>query len=191
MACGRFRFALVGWALTLAFVDSAALRAQLASKELPAMATRQDEFDMGANARAVDRVMSEALGGYPVNYGFVPQTVSYDGDPFDVLILGPALAGGTIVRGVIVGLFVMEDEKGPDAKVVVSPMDENGHSRDELSSQVRDEIAGYFSRYKEGEPGKFSKVSGWGSVAEGRDHVVTTHAFFLECRNRVGTTCRI
>ena len=69
------------------------------------------EFRMDANARAVNRVMPATLGGYPVNYGFVPQTVSYDGDPFDALVLGPALPGGRLVRGVIVGLMEMEDER--------------------------------------------------------------------------------
>jgi hypothetical protein len=73
---------------------------------------RKWELDMGGNARAIDRVIPERVGGYPVNYGFVPQTVSYDGDPFDALMLGPPLAGGTTVRGVVVGVMYMEDEKG-------------------------------------------------------------------------------
>jgi hypothetical protein len=81
---------------------------------------RKWEFDMGANRRAVDRVLPEDVGGYPVNYGFVPQTVSYDGDPFDVLVLGPPIDGGTLVRGVVVGVMRMEDEKGLDSKVVLS-----------------------------------------------------------------------
>ena len=50
---------------------------------------------MGANRRAMDRTIPAEVGGYPVNYGFVPQTVSYDGDPFDVLVLGPPIEGGT------------------------------------------------------------------------------------------------
>ena len=62
--------------------------------EIPRGERRKWEFDMRANALAIDRVMPEEVGGYPVNYGFVPQTVSYDGDPFDVLVLGPALPGG-------------------------------------------------------------------------------------------------
>ena len=63
--------------------------------EIPRDDRRKWEFDMAANARAIDRMMPETLGGYPVNYGFVPQTVSYDGDPFDVLVLGPPLTGGS------------------------------------------------------------------------------------------------
>ena len=72
------------------------------------------ELDMAANARRIDRMMPESIGGYPVNYGFVPQTISYDGDPFDALVLGPPIPGGQTVRGIVVGLMYMEDEKGPD-----------------------------------------------------------------------------
>jgi inorganic pyrophosphatase len=152
---------------------------------------RKYEFDMSLNRRAIDRVISEKVGGYPVNYGFVPQTISYDGDPFDILVLGPALPGGEIVRGVIVGLMYMEDEKGLDSKVVLSPVAADGRARYDLTPQLRDEIAGYFRRYKQDEPGKFSKVPGWGTVAEGREFLTTTHAFFRECPKHAGTVCRV
>jgi inorganic pyrophosphatase len=152
---------------------------------------RKFEFDMKKNARAIDRVMPEKIGGYPVNYGFVPQTISYDGDPFDILVLGPALRGGSLVRGVVVGLMQMEDEKGLDSKVVVSPLGRDGRPLYELTPAIRDEIAGYFRRYKEGEPGKFSKVPGWGSVADGRDFVAVTHAFFKNCRQTSNTDCTL
>ena len=78
---------------------------------------RKWEFDMRANVRAIDRMIPIDIGGYPVNYGFVPQTISYDGDPFDVLVLGPEIPGGSLVRGVIVGVMFMEDEKGVESKV--------------------------------------------------------------------------
>ena len=152
---------------------------------------RKYEFDMSRNMRAIDRVIPEAVGGYPVNYGFVPQTVSYDGDPFDVLVLGPPLPGGEMVRGVIVGLMQMEDEKGPDSKVVLSPIGPDGSATSALTAKDRDEIADFFRKYKQGEPGKFSKVPGWGSVADGRNHVTTTHAFFRECRQHIGASCRV
>ena len=58
---------------------------------------RKWEFDMRANRRAIDRMIPTSIGGYPVNYGFVPQTVSYDGDPFDALVLGPPLPDGRFV----------------------------------------------------------------------------------------------
>lgn len=159
--------------------------------EIPRGDRRKYEFDMSRNTRAIDRVMSKEVGGYPVNYGFVPQTVSYDGDPFDVLVLGPPLPGGEIVRGVIVGLMYMEDEKGLDSKVVLSPITRDGRARYPLTPQIREEIGDYFRRYKQGEPGKSSKVPGWGTVAEGRDFVTTTHAFFRECPKYARTACRV
>jgi inorganic pyrophosphatase len=149
------------------------------------------EFDMRANQRAIDRVIPEAVGGYPVNYGFVPQTVSYDGDPFDALVLGPALAGGALVRGTVVGLMQMEDEKGLDSKVVLSTSTPDGSPAYGLDGAERARIADYFRRYKDHQPGAFSKVPGWGTVADGRDFVSTAHAFFLACRDRVGLACDV
>jgi inorganic pyrophosphatase len=159
--------------------------------EIPRGERRKYEFDMSRNTRVIDRVMSEQVGGYPVNYGFVPQTVSYDGDPFDALVLGPALPGGEIVRGVIVGVMYMEDEKGLDSKVVVSTVAADGRAKHDLTPQVLDEIADYFRRYKQGEPGKFSKVGGWGTVAEGQELVATTHAFFRKCRQYAAAACHL
>jgi len=152
---------------------------------------RKWEFAMGSNARAIDRVMPPEIGPYPVNYGFVPQTVSYDGDPFDALVLGPPIPGGHLVRGVIVGLMAMEDEKGWDAKVVLSVAGPQSGSPLRLTEADQQEIGSYFRRYKQGEPGKFSRVPGWGSIADGRAHVETTHAFFLQCRQLSGAACRL
>lgn len=151
---------------------------------------RKWEFRIAANRRAVDRMIPEQVGGYPVNYGFVPQTVSYDGDPFDVLVLGPPIAGGRIVRGVIVGLMLMEDEKGYDAKVVMSRATD-GRPDYQLTDRNRHEIADYFDRYKLFEVGKFSRVPGWGTIDEGLALVKMTHAFFEECRKVSAPTCRV
>jgi inorganic pyrophosphatase len=158
--------------------------------EIPRGERTKWEFDMRANARAVDRVMPVELGGYPVNYGFVPQTVSYDGDPFDGLVLGPPLAGAAIVHGVIVGLLLMEDEKGLDSKVVVSLV-AGGRPQHALTDEARREMADFFDRYKRHEPGQFSRFLGWGTIEEGRRIVRTTHAFFKECGPRAGAECRI
>lgn len=152
---------------------------------------RKWEFDMATNAPAIDRVIPEEIGGYPVNYGFVPQTVSYDGDPFDALVLGPPLATGDVVRGVIVGLMYMEDEKGLDSKVVLSPLNDDGRPRYQLDEAARKRIAEYFRHYKRWEAGKFSKVPGWGPVADGRAHVEVTHAFFQQCRARAESACSV
>jgi inorganic pyrophosphatase len=152
---------------------------------------RKWEFNMAANARAIDRMMPADVGGYPVNYGFVPQTVSYDGDPFDALVLGPPIEGGRLVRGAIVGLLLMEDEKGDDGKVVLSTIGADGRPVHRLSDDTKREIAEYFRKYKLHEAGKFSKVPGWGSVADGLALVNTTHAFFRECRQASSAPCRV
>jgi inorganic pyrophosphatase len=152
---------------------------------------RKWELDMRTNARAIDRIMPEPVGGYPVNYGFVPQTVSYDGDPFDALVLGPPIEGGKTVRGLVVGLMYMEDEKGLDSKVVLSMPAPAGRPLHELTTDDQQRIAEYFRRYKEHELGAYSKVPGWGSVAEGIRLVTRTHEFFLKCRARLIQPCTV
>ena len=145
---------------------------------------------MEAAARAIDRIIPGDLGGYPINYGFVPQTVSYDGDPFDALVLGPPIEGGTLVRGAIVALLYMDDEKGYDAKVVLSPLGPAGPLY-ALGDDVRGRVATFFREYKRGQRRAFSRVPGWGGAAEGRAHVATTHAFFTHCRGLAGRPCRL
>jgi inorganic pyrophosphatase len=150
---------------------------------------RKWEFDMAANRRKIDRMIPAAVGGYPINYGFVPQTVSYDGDPFDALVLGPPIEGGTLVRGIAVGVLFMEDEKGLDSKVVLSPVDADGRATHQMTASIQDEVAAYFRRYKQHEPSAFSRVPGWGSRDEGLALVAVTHAFFRQCRQQSGTRC--
>jgi len=158
--------------------------------EIPRGDRRKWEYDMRRNERAIDRVMPPEVGGYPVNYGFVPQTISYDGDPFDVLVLGEPLAGGTLVRGAIVGLMHMVDDKGLDSKVVMSRVDGHGRPHGSLTSEEQRSIGKFFSRYKLHEPGEFSKVRGWGTAAEGRAFVEKTSLFFRACRTAAASPCR-
>jgi inorganic pyrophosphatase len=152
---------------------------------------RKFEFDMGANALKIDRMIPEKIGGYAVNYGYVPQTVSYDGDPYDALVLGPALGEGTLVKGVIIGAMYMEDEKGLDTKTVLSPVDANGRPLHQLTPALMQEIGDFFKRYKLDQPGLFSKVPGWGTAAEGLAYIEMTHTFFRECRTRAGAACPV
>jgi inorganic pyrophosphatase len=136
---------------------------------------------MAKNAPVVDRIIPEKIGGYPVNYGIVPQTVSYDGDPFDILVLGPAIPTGALVKGAIVGLMHMQDEKGLDSKVVVSRVGADGKPLHQLTDADKTRIADYFDRYKrdDDDPNTFATVPGWGTAAEGLAFVRATHAFFL------------
>ena len=157
--------------------------------EIPRGDRRKWEFDMARNERAIDRMIPADVGGYPVNYGYVPQTVSYDGDPFDALVLGPPLAGGRLIRGIPVGVMFMEDEKGLDAKVVLSMADSASRPRHQLTAAIQHEVADYFRRYKLHQPGAFSRVPGWGSSAEGMALVRLTHAFFRQCRQAAASPC--
>lgn len=159
--------------------------------EIPRGERRKWEFDMGANRREINRIVPASAGPYPVNYGFVPQTVSYDGDPFDVLVLGPPIEGGRLVKGVIVGLMRMEDEKGLDSKVVISPIGSNGRPLHALTAAAQQQIGEYFDHYKDDEKGKFSNVPGWGSVADALSYVTTTHAFFTTCRTHADRECEL
>jgi len=85
----------------------------------------------------------------------------------------------------------MEDEKGLDSKIVLSRTDAIGRPLHALTSQVQREIGDYFKRYKQHQPGAFSKVPGWGTADEGLAYITTTHAFYRECRKYTGTPCAI
>ena len=159
--------------------------------EIPRGDRRKWEFDMSSGVRKIDRMIPAEVGGYPINYGFVPQTVSYDGDPFDVLVLGPPLEGGGLVRGIPVGLMFMEDEKGADSKVVISTVDANDRPRHQLTKSIQRDVGDYFGRYKKHQPGAFSRVPGWGSAQEGLALVQLTHAFFEQCRHQPELACSI
>lgn len=150
--------------------------------EIPLGGRQKYELDMATNAPALDREIPAKIGGYPVNYGIVPQTVSYDGDPFDVLVLGPAIPTGRPVTGVIVGLMHMEDETGLDSKVVISPVGPDGRPTHQLTDADRTRMADYFNRYKrdDDDPKTFATVPGWGTAAEGLAFVRKTHEFFLQ-----------
>jgi inorganic pyrophosphatase len=150
--------------------------------EIPLGGREKYELDMAKNAPAIDRVIPERIGGYPVNYGIVPQTVSYDGDPFDVLVLGPPIKTGEMVKGVIVGLMHMTDEKGLDSKVVISRVGRDGKPLHQLTDADRTRMADYFNRYKrdDDDPDTFATVPGWGAAADGVAFVRRTHEFFVQ-----------
>ena len=135
------------------------------------------EFDIGLNRRAVDRMIPPELGGYPINYGFMPRTVSYDGDPADVVVAGPPIEGGTLVRGRIIGLMEMVDSGDLDSKVVVSPVDGAGRALHTLTAEDRERIAQFFNTYKNHE-GKSTKITGWSDEAAARAFIAQTAGFF-------------
>jgi inorganic pyrophosphatase len=142
------------------------------------------EFRIAKNAREVDRVLPADVGGFPTGYGFVPGTISHDGDPLDVLVLGPPTPAGAVVKGVLRGLLEMTDEKGWDGKVVISPVDDRQMPLFSLDEETTQAVAAFFAQYKKHEAaqGKFSTVSGWAGAPEALRVVRLTERFFQEGR---------
>ena len=145
--------------------------------EIPRGESTKWEFRIPLNRREVDRMIPTELGGYPINYGFLPQTVSYDGDPADVLVLGPPLEGGTVVKGRIVALMGMTDTGDLDSKVIISPLDGNGQPTHQLTDDDKRRMTRFFDTYKNHD-GKATKVTGWGDPAAARAFLDKTAGFF-------------
>jgi inorganic pyrophosphatase len=130
------------------------------------------ELDKISGAIVVDRFLHTAMF-YPGNYGFVPHTLSDDGDPIDVLIVGPiSVVPGAVVRCRPIGALLMEDEAGRDEKIIAVPVDAlhpfytNVHSHEDLPPIVCEQIAHFFSHYKDLEPGKWVKIMRWAGPDE-------------------------
>ena len=125
------------------------------------------EVDKDTGAIFVDRFMSTAMH-YPTNYGYVPQTLSGDGDPVDVLVVTPVpLIPGVVVTCRPVGILKMQDEAGEDGKVLAVPIPKllSLYSRwekpEDMSPARLNTIGHFFEHYKDLEPGKWVKVLGW------------------------------
>ena len=135
------------------------------------------EVDKESGALFVDRFMTTAMY-YPANYGYVPQTLSGDGDPVDVLVITPyPLISGVVVPCRPLGLLMMEDEAGLDGKVLavpiakVAPMYEHWKSIDDVNPMRRKAVAHFFEHYKDLEEGKWVKVLGWKDLAAARKEI--------------------
>jgi inorganic pyrophosphatase len=125
------------------------------------------EIDKASGAVFVDRFLHTAMF-YPGNYGFVPHTLAEDGDPLDALIVGgSSVVPGAVVRCRPIGALLMEDEAGPDEKILVVPADAlhpfytDVRSHLDLPAILRDQIAHFFTHYKDLEPRKWVRCNGW------------------------------
>ena len=128
------------------------------------------EVDKDSGALFVDRFMMTAMH-YPANYGYVPQTISEDEDPVDVLVHTPfPLLPGVVVRCRALGLLRMDDESGGDAKVLavatddICPLFSYWKSIDDVPEMRLKQIQHFFEHYKDLEPGKWVRVVGWAGV---------------------------
>ncbi len=133
------------------------------------------ELDKESGAMYVDRFLHTAMY-YPCNYGFVPHTLSDDGDPTDAAVLGQIpVIPGVVIRSRPVGVLIMEDESGIDEKILCVPVDElhpyysDVTSIRDLRPVLLDQIAHFFEHYKDLESGKWVKVQRWGEAEEATD----------------------
>ncbi|AKJ67189.1 inorganic pyrophosphatase [Pandoraea thiooxydans] len=135
------------------------------------------EADKETGMLMVDRFIGTGMR-YPANYGFIPQTLSGDGDPVDALVVTPfPLLAGSLVRCRAVGMLKMTDESGQDAKLVVVPVDKvcpmTAHikSLDDVPQNLKDQIKHFFEHYKALEKGKWVKVEGWAGIDEAHKEI--------------------
>jgi len=130
------------------------------------------EMDKASGALFVDRFLHTAMF-YPGNYGFIPHTLSEDGDPIDVLVISSIpVIPGAIVRCRPVGVLVMQDQAGPDEKIIAVPTDDlhpfhtNVRSYRDLPDILLKQIEHFFQHYKDLEPRKWTKLGDWGGAEE-------------------------
>jgi inorganic pyrophosphatase len=136
------------------------------------------EVDKATGAIFVDRFMSTAMH-YPTNYGYVPKTISGDGDPVDVLVITPVpLIPGVVVTCRAIGILKMEDEAGMDGKVLAVPIDKvlslytRWQKPEDLSPVRLKTIAHFFEHYKDLEDGKWVKILGWEGPESARQEIL-------------------
>lgn len=133
------------------------------------------EFCKDSGAIFVDRFLQTPMH-YPANYGFVPNTLSGDGDPADVLVISRYnLIAGSVIEAKPIGVLITKDEKGFDEKIIAVPSNSvsaeysNVNDISDLPKLILDQIQHFFEHYKDLEKGKFVKVEGFKGVVEARE----------------------
>jgi inorganic pyrophosphatase len=136
------------------------------------------EMDKAAGTLVVDRFLHTPMR-YPGNYGFVPHTLSEDGDPIDVLVANTRpIVPGAVINVRPVGVLKMNDEAGGDEKVIAVPVPKltkrYEHIMDytQMPEITRQQIQHFFEHYKDLEPGKWVKMLGWGDATEAKKLIV-------------------
>lgn len=158
--------------------------------EIPRGSNVKYEIDEETGYVFVDRFLYTPTY-YPFNYGFIPQTEGEDGDPIDVLVVTEEpVYPMSVIRSRPIGVLLMEDEKGADAKIVAVParhVDPNYSGIDDmhqLPAFTRKQIEHFFQHYKESEPGKFVKVEGWRDQKHAKALVTEAAERFLSPKKR-------
>jgi inorganic pyrophosphatase len=140
------------------------------------------EVDKESGSLFVDRFMTTAMY-YPTNYGYVPNTLSLDGDPVDVLVVTPVpLISGSVIPCRVVGMLKMTDESGVDAKLLAVPisklttMYDNVKTYQDLPAHLLLSLEHFFRHYKDLEQGKWVKIEGWDGPEAAREEIISSIA---------------
>jgi len=136
------------------------------------------EVDKQTGVVMVDRFVATSMH-YPCDYGFIPHTLSEDGDPVDVLVVAPfSLMPGVVVRCRPIGLLRMTDESGPDSKILAVPVDklstryQHMQKPEDVGAELLSAISHFFQHYKDLEKGKWVKVDSWEGVDAARSEIL-------------------
>ena len=142
--------------------------------EIPMGSSVKYELDKETGMLKLDRILYSAVF-YPANYGFIPHTLSPDGDPIDALVIARTpFVPGSVVRARPIGVLNLEDEHGGDEKLICVPVDStfpyytDVGERQDLPSIVLQQIQHFFTHYKDREPDKWLRVGHWGDAEEAK-----------------------
>ncbi len=152
--------------------------------EIPKGSRNKYEHDPDLGGIKLDRFISASVV-YPTDYGYVPQTLAPDGDPLDVLVcVSEPTFPGCIVPSKPIGLFCMDDEKGPDDHVLCVPLHDPGWNTlddvDDLPTQLRNEIHHFFGVYKDLDPGRHSVSKGWAGLEAAQETIARARRAFVQ-----------
>lgn len=138
------------------------------------------EVDKDTGTMHVDRFMATSMH-YPCDYGYIPNTLSEDGDPVDVLVVCPfPLIPGAVIRCRPIGVLKMTDESGPDAKLLAVPVEKltpryaDVHKPEDVGQHLLDAIEHFFSHYKDLEKNKWVKIDGWEDVESAKAEILAS-----------------
>jgi inorganic pyrophosphatase len=149
------------------------------------------ELDHESGLIVVDRFMPTSMS-YPCNYGFIPNTLSGDGDPVDVLVHSNApILPGAMIKVKPIGVLTTEDESGQDEKVLAVPDDKvdpffkDVNDINDINELILHRIQHFFENYKKLEAGKWVKVTGWHGAEHAKSIIVAAIARKIESGNKV------
>jgi inorganic pyrophosphatase len=138
------------------------------------------EVDKSSGTVMVDRFLGTPMI-YPCEYGFIPHTLSEDGDPLDVLVISPySLMPGVVIRCRPIGMLRMTDESGKDTKILAVPVDKltkkykDVQKAEDLGRELLERIQYFFEHYKDLEKGKWAKVEGWEGLDIARKEILAS-----------------